>query len=333
MPSFTSNSDNHPWLPSVILMLALWAAGFTVFEAMLRLAGHRPTIVDSPQLWAQERGRVYGDNALVFLGASRTLYGIDLETVSRSVPGKTPVMLAMNGRYPLATLRALSEDMKFTGTVLVDTDARGLAQYNWEAQAPHNEYFADEWSPSWAVHRWLVNLLQGRLVILNPRLGVLPLTKTWLTDAPPPFVGHDTLSSRREGFLDFAATNPAGLAEMFRADLSGELERQPPPPEEEWLENLAVVQQWVTQIEARGGKVIFFVPPVAGAQRALAETAYPQARYWQRFIDHYGLAGWHFSTSERGAQIELPDQSHVDQRHKVLFTQLLIEGLREAKLL
>lgn len=43
-------------------------------------------------------------------------------------------MLAVNGNYPLAALRALAEDRDFAGLVVVDIDARGLSRQHWEMQ-------------------------------------------------------------------------------------------------------------------------------------------------------------------------------------------------------
>lgn len=334
MPLFTSSSDMMRWLCAGLLALIVWAFGVMAYERHLRSEGHLPTVIDTPQLWAQERSRVYGDQALVFIGASRTLYGIDLDTVEAMLPQSNAVMLALNGRYPLATLQALAEDADVTGTLLVDVDARGLSEYNWGAQAESNRYFADDWTPSWSVHRRLLSPLQRHGVSLNPRLGWLPMSKSWLEMAPPPFVAHDALSARREGCLDFDRVDAAGLAQMFKADLERELEKHLPPPAEAWLNKLAPVKDWVRRIEARGGRVVFFVPPVSGYQSTLVEAAYPRARYWQRFIDHYQLRGWHYLDDDGLLdEITLPDDSHVDASQKGAYTRRLLGNLLREGLL
>ena len=334
MPSFTSNSDLTRWLGAGLLALIVWAAGAIAYEQHLRSGGHLPTVIDTPQLWAQERSRVYGDQALVFIGASRTLYGIDLDTVEAMAPQSKAVMLALNGRYPLATLQALAEDVDFTGTLIVDVDARGLTEYNWDAQAERNRYFANDWTPSWYVHRRLLSPLQRHWVSLNSRLGWLPMSKSLLEIAPPPFVAHDALSARREGYLDFDRVDAAGLAQMFKADLERELEEHPPPPAPAWLDKLSPVSDWVRRIEARGGRVVFFVPPVSGYQATLVEAAYPRARYWQRFIDQYQLRGWHYLDDDGLLDdITLPDDSHVDAAQKAAYTQRLLDNLQREGLL
>ena len=331
MRLFTSSSKGggarRGW--SVILLAAVvWLSGVWLYEGYLRDQGHLPSIIDSPQLWAQERSRIEGADAVVFIGASRTLYGIDLQTVEQVMPASKPVMLALNGAYPMATLQALADDPAFNGTLLVDVNARGLSESNWDAQADKNQYFEHDWTPNWAVHRRLLNELQHHWVFLTPRLGLFPLLKSAITDAPAPFLAHDTLSAQREGFLNFDRVSGAGLAEMFRVGLVEDLALHPPPSAAHWLRALAPVKKWVEKIEARGGRVIFFVPPVSGHQATLAEAAYPFAQYWQRFITEYNLVGWHYRESNVFSAIELPDQSHVDARQKAEYTRLLLMDLK-----
>ncbi len=312
----------------MLFAVLIWLSGVLLFEGYLRDQGHLPSVIDTSQLWAQERSRTNGSDAVVFIGASRTLYGVDLRTVREAMPGSKPVMLALNGAYPVATLKALADDRAFTGTLLVDVDARGLSESNWDAQSAKNHYFEYDWTPNWAVHRRLLNELQRHWVFLTPRLGVFPLLKSAITDAEEPFLAYDTLSAQREGFLNFDRVSSAGLSEMFRVGLVEDLALHPPPSEERWLRALAPVKKWVQKIEARGGRVIFFVPPVSGHQATLSEAAYPFAQYWQRFITEYHLVGWHYRQSEALIALELPDNSHIDARQKAEYTRLLLMDLK-----
>ena len=111
------------WLLAIVLAVA--ACGFV--EAHWRALGYRPNILDSRQLWAQQRERVDRGRGitLALLGASRTEFGIDPKRLRERLPKYRPVMLAVDAHYPLATLRDLAEDENFRGVVLCDLDAVG----------------------------------------------------------------------------------------------------------------------------------------------------------------------------------------------------------------
>ncbi len=124
------NKHRKHWLLSFCIAVLSCVAFCSTVELHRRAQGHLPTVRDDLDLWALERARVdrAGQNAIAVLGTSRILYGLDPDLLARALPGKVPVMLAVNGAYPLAALSDLARDVKFTGTALVDIDARGLSR-------------------------------------------------------------------------------------------------------------------------------------------------------------------------------------------------------------
>ena len=291
MRSFIFNSSCTPWWKAGLLAAAVWLCCVLSYERYLRELGHRPTVVDSQQLWSQERQRANSSSAIVFAGASRTLYGIDLGTVSKIFPGATPVMLALNGRYPIATLEHLAHDPEFRGTLLLDVDARGLAQHNWGAQLPANRYFAEEWTPNWAAHRRVLSLLQDDFAAFNPRLGLLNMIKHWLGAGRSPFIAHDSLNSAREGSLNFELVDAMALANSKdgpeRISVTSAL-----PQTNGW--KAPPVKNCSQQLR-RGGRVIFMSPCLDISWNWLG--AYPLLRTGS-IIQHYELDGWHFTQDE-----------------------------------
>ena len=321
------------WLLAGILALGLALALVIASEAWWRQQGHNPSVIDSAQLWSLHRDRVEGDDALVFLGASRTQFGIHLPTVATLLPDARPVMLAVNGRYPLAALKHLAEDESFAGTVLLDVDSRGMALYNRWMQEPYTDYYDTRWSPNWHLHRLLLTPWQARMTVARGPLGAVPTLSRWLGGLPPQHPSHVWLEANRTGTIDFTRVNPVDLANHFAVGLEKDIANNPPPSPEQWLAELAPVVRWVERIEARGGEVIFYEPPVSGRQRQLAEKAYPRADYWQRFIDHYTLTGLNYQDEPALLAFELPDESHVSGNQRPAYTRTLIEILQRRGLL
>lgn len=321
------------WLATGITAAMLAVALVAAVEYYWRGQGHVPTVIDSAQLWSLHRSRANADNALVFLGASRTQFGIHLPTVKQQLPQTTPVMLAANGRYPLAALKHLAEDENFTGTVLLDVDARGMALYNRWAQSEYTDYYNLRWSPNWHLHRALLNRWQQQLAVARPTLGIVPTITRRLGGQPPPHQSYTVLESNRTGTIDFNRVNVNDLANHFARGLENDLTNNPPPSPGQWLADLAPVAEWAKAIKARGGKVIFYEPPVSGRQRSLADAAYPREDYWQRFIDHYQLTGLHYQDEPALLAFDLPDESHVSGATRPAYTRALIDILQRRELL
>lgn len=302
-------------------------------EHYWRAKGYLPGIIDSSQLWSISRQQAGASNTLAFLGASRTQFGVKIDTVRQLLPDAQPVMLAINGQYPLATLNSLAEDDSFTGVALVDVDGRGMALYNRWAQQAYNEYYHHRWTPNWHYHRRLLNHWQAHMAIGYPRLSAAQTIVRALEDKGLPFNPYTRLQANRSGYIDFSRIDPQRLADSFARGLQKDIDNNPPPSPAQWLAELAPVAEWAKTIEARGGKVIFYEPPVSGRQRSLADAAYPREDYWQRFIDHYQLTGLHYQDEPALLAFDLPDESHVSGDTRPAYTRALIDILQRRELL
>lgn len=321
------------WLVAGTIFLLLTILIISGIECYWRRLGYEPSILDSAQLWSLHRAKANKNNSLVFLGASRTQFGIDLNTVRNLLPEHQPVMLATNARYPLATLSHLADDRNFSGIVLLDIDARGMMISNRWMQKEYSDYYDTHWNPNWHVHRSLLNLWQANMAVAHTALGIIPTLKRTIDRQPPPFKIYTTLAADRTGFIDFTRINPKDLADSFARGLERNLANDPPPPADIWLEDLQEVYQWVQAIEQRGGKVIFYEPPVSGRQRSMNETAYPRALYWQAFMDTYGLSSVNYQDEPTLIAFDLPDESHIGADMRSEYTKALIDILKRRGLI
>ena len=333
MPSSTSSSDarasRRRWLLTSAIAGACLLASLTVVERYWRRHGFTPGVIDSMQLWSLQRdqARHAAPRPLVFLGASRTLFGIDLPTARAMLPGWQPLMLALNGRYPLAALRDLAEDDAFRGTVVFDIDSRGLARSNHAAQMPYVRHYHDQWSPSWRWHRQFLNHWQGRLALGNPDLAIVRVLQRRAAGQPRPELPTHTTAPDRDSRLDFQRVDAAVLAAGFERGLRAALEADPPPPPEQWQAELAELPGLIARIRQRGGDVIFYTPPVSGAQDTLAEAAFPRASYWNPFVARLGVHALIGNDVPALRAIPLPDTSHMDASDKPTYTRALLQTL------
>lgn len=303
-------------------------------ERHWRTRGYVPAVIDSAQLWSQQRDRVYGDSPrpLVLLGASRTEYSVDVKALREHLPGYKPVMLTMNGRYPLATLRDLAADEDFRGTVLIDIESNGFLREFREAQQPWIDYYHRRWTPSWRLHRIALSAWQRLALIANPDFGALATLKRAFTGGEP-YRNYITYRTNRASDIDFTKTDAEATKRHFAATVEANITNLPARTADEWLADLTPVFDWVRAIQGRGGAVIFYESPTSGYLREISDRLYPRDRYWDRFAAASPTPVLAARDVPALAATRLPDDSHVDFRDKATYTQKLIDTLVQRGLL
>lgn len=317
-------------LTALVIALLLAASTLLVVERHWRSRGYAPIIVDAPDLWSLQRAKAArATRPIVFLGASRTLYAIDRNTVRARLPAHEPVMLAMDGRYPLATLRDLAADQTFRGIIVCDIDGAGFAQPSLDMQQPEVAFYHHDFSPSRAAHRMLLNHWQLHAVIGRSDFSLLRSAVRWWNGEGEPFRPHQWLDRRRFGSIDYERGDPEG----YKAQLTRHVEHHgghlPRIPFDEWWPQVVLANDWVRAIQARGGDVIFYASPTSGQRRAVEEDWFPRALYWDKMAAASAARTLFALDVPALRDFPLPDDSHIDYRQKPAYTNALIDALVE----
>lgn len=327
--SSSSEKKTPSWIVIFSLVLIVAALFFLLWERYWRIAGYPIAITDSPQLWALNRDKVYQSGTIVFLGASRTQFAIDIDYIRGNFPELNPVMLAMNGAYPLAALKNLAEDEKFSGLVVIDVDARGMSKANRMNQQYLVDYYQYQWNWNWRGHRWLLSKWQIFSASSSPQLSLANILSRHLAGYSPPFKPYSTILENRGGYLDFSQVSAHDLADWFAKGLEEAIASGVPEPKE-WLEDLREVVLWVEKIQKRGGEVIFYEPPVSGRQEKLVQKIYDKALYWDIFFSTYDIPVFNYQDEPSLQDFELPDESHISAKDREQYT-LVVMNILKAK--
>lgn len=331
-----SNSKNAWLLCFAVAVLGCLALCGSV-EYHRRAQGHFPSVRDDLDLWAFERARLpgAGADAIAILGTSRILYALDPDVLGAELPGKVPVMLAVNGAYPLAALSDLARDEAFSGTAFVDIDARGLSRYYRDMQQPQVRHFAAGFGPSATLHRALLSQWQAHVLLADAELGLLPTLTRLFFGAQRPNPRFVRIAPNRAGAADYQhpAANAPAMAANFAAGVLADHQEHPPPPPQVWLAELEDVARDLRAIRARGGQIVFFCSPTSGAHLAADQQGYPRADYWDRFAREIAVPNGAHAIYGLDipaiAALNLPDGSHLDQRDRPAFTQAIAKLLSE----
>ncbi len=358
MHSSTSNSEHEfaraipdlPWRGILITALALVTIATVGWEWHNRSAGYAPTLNDTPDLWAENRERVRPDS-LVIIGASRGLFGLDLDVLEKGL-GRRPVQLAIVGSTPYPVLADLAADESFHGTVicdlipamyfapggpLMDASQKALRRY-------HHWNHAQRWS------HVLGTPLEESFTFLNQEdltlpklLDQLPITNRASAQVgpklPPYFYSLD--HDRRARMVAQAALVGSPLQQRV-ANGWLPLFTPPPPPSYVPVEQFgkmmgqAIEARYrdtvahIARIRARGGRVVFVRMPSTGALHAQEEKMAPRAPTWDRLVRETGVPGIHFEDYPELNTFECPEWSHLSAPDSVEFTRRLIPYLRKS---
>lgn len=315
---------------SVVIALALFALIAGSVERYWRGRDYQPGIVDSPDLWSQQRQRVDRDGkrkVVALLGASRTLYSVDLDRFRARLPAYEPVMLALDATPAMATLRDLAADRNFNGVAIVDIDGIGLWDITWEMQQPWVDHYHRQWTISHDLHRQLLTQWQRHAVIARQDFSLLRTLVRWLDGESEPFHPYMQMRATRDGFIDYAHTDTSVHRRELEAHLAKYGGKLPGPDPRAWLDNLAQVKEWVLAIQQRGGDVIFYATPISGLRRQVEEDTYPRPQFWDRLADATGAHTLHADDVPALRDFPLPDESHIDYRNKARYTDALIDAL------
>ena len=327
----TSTEMGRNWSAILLAALLLTAVVVGAVEWRYRKLGLFPTVLDDKDLWAQERARLAaaGERGVALIGTSRMVFGIDPKRLKARLGNYQPIMLAINGAYPLATLDELANDENFRGIVIVDVDVEGLSRRFYDMQQPYITHYHQDFGPSRAVHRRLLTQWQRRMVVADPTYGLIAMLQRRFFAQLPPQPRYAEILPNRAGALDFQRIDPEPLRAHFANMKRAGLAAGPAETPEAWLANLRPLRLAVGKIQARGGQVLFFCSPTRGEHLALDLAAYPRDKYWDQAEAILGAPTVYADDLPIIRALAAPDGSHVDRRDRDQLTDGLFEAMQQ----
>src|ERR1700674_2646080 len=120
---------DRSWLKAWIAALLACSLLVGAYEWLVRSRGYALNLQDDMDLLSMQYEPLkLSPDAIALFDASRIASGVDPALLSRELGGRPIAMLAVNGRYPLAALRALADFGHFAGSWIVGIHRRGMAR-------------------------------------------------------------------------------------------------------------------------------------------------------------------------------------------------------------
>jgi hypothetical protein len=339
-----------PWPRILLAAIVVAVLGVAAWELTCRARGYRAGLDDTSDLWVDARRSLQPDG-IAIVGSSRGLFGLDLGILGEGL-GTRPTQLCLVGSSPAPVLMHLAADRSFHGTVILDL-VPGMVPMPAEAPPYQNAMRAvrrherQSWA-EWASHRLSLPLertfafLQQEdltLAILLKGIRVPDRERTKLPpDLPPAFY---TIEADRQARMEDRVETDQALRERIR---TGWAPLFTPPPKPVWIPDAAFgpamgrmveqrvgeIVQAISDIRARGGRVVLLRMPSTGDLRVLEERITPRAPFWDRILQMSGVQGVWFEDHPDLASFPCPEESHLSAADSVEFSRRLVPHLRQA---
>ncbi len=336
MPSSISNSkQNHRWVTTWLVTAVLVLVTVGSYELYLWKNGYTASIEVNKDLWSGNRKAVKDNsNVVALVGASRIQLGLNTSTLRSHLPDKTIVPLAINGQYPMATLKSLAEDETFNGLVVMSFMAQMLEPQYVEMQSAYNDYYAHQASLYLSFDAYLTALVKSKFRFLHPLLSLHEVINNFSKKKifPTPFYVSVHVDS--SAFGDYSEVDTERLKKYLIAGKTSNYQEYQIMDKATWLEQLKSLSQYVNAIQAKGGDVVLVRFPTDDEHWLLDEVYYPRTQFWDVMVETMPqLKTIHFKDDDVLSSFELPDSSHLDQTDTAAFTLRLIELLQQLQLL
>jgi|ETNmetMinimDraft_22_1059887.scaffolds.fasta_scaffold00036_12 hypothetical protein len=353
MHSSTSNFERP--IPSGSWKSILWASLVATFaialawELYTRSQGYRPTLNDSFALWADEREKLE-DDSLVLIGASRTLFNIDLEILEKGL-GRKPLQLAFTGSSFYPMLEDLANDEAFKGTIIIGVVPPMLPVPGGPLMDRPKEALR-VWKRSTiseSIGQDIALFLEERIAFLKQEdltldilLGKLPIANrpnALIAPPSPPYFA--TIERNRRYRMIDACAQPGELQSQVQQTWPP-LFSPPPPPSfvdpdvfakqmmEAGIAHLNNVVNLVRRVKDRGCKVVFIRHPSSDLLRELERKGAPREQIWDPLLERTQVPGIHFEDHEELAGFPCPEWSHLSNEDSIEYTKRLIPHLKTA---
>jgi len=337
MPSSISNSNykkNNWWL-SWLLVVSLLLLSIGSYEYILTKNGFKPSIELNKDLWSWNRKTIQNNpDVIALIGASRIQLGLDTTTLRKRLPDKDVVALAINGQYPMATLKSLAEDETFNGLVIMSFMAQMLEPQYIEMQSEYNQYYAHQSSLYLSFDAKLTAMFKSKFRFLHPLLGFYDVVNNFSTKKAFPEPFYTSVHADTSAVGDYSLVDVEPLKQHFIEDKKRNYQEYKIMNKTTWLVQLDKLAHDIRAIQTRGGEVVLVRFPTDDEHWLLDQAYYPRAQFWDVMVDTIPLIhAIHFKDDDVLNSFELPDSSHLDQTDTMAFTLRLIAMLKDIQLI
>lgn len=355
MSSSIFNSDDsvrtipkHNWLKLLVWNIVFLFIFLASWELYLRSLGHKPSISDSLDFWAEQREKIENNlETTLLVGSSRLLHGLNIYEWER-LSGIRPIQLSSSGTTPKYYIEDIANNTNFKGTMIIDmpislffTDIPEI-----EAKAIKTLNFYNSNTPARKASHYIMKFLENYFVFIEPKRFDLSfiLNRIEMTNREGVFRSIPTpiftlLDHNRQAYMSNELLTDIEFQqdtidyyEQFASKILNPNFRDYKNFMRNFEQTLKGLKSSIEKIKNRGGKVIILNLPSSGDFLSIEKEYFPRANFWNRVIEELNEdIAINFEDYPELSSFELPDDSHLNNKDAIKFTQNLIKIIKKQK--
>jgi hypothetical protein len=314
---------------TLLAALLVSLCGLATIEWLGRMAGYRPSVRDSRELWRfwRERIRTRDPGVVVLLGTSRMQADVSLEVLEACLPGRRAIQLAVQGPgSSLSILQDLATDPDFCGTVICELETPLLEQRHWDDLRAYRTY--EPGLPAEYCDTVFRDWLDDKFVALHRALTLRSCCSRIVHRGPGPAAEKVHMRFTRQTQCELSSVpDQEGLRRRAVEDFRSQYELNGVPTFDSMWKEIEDVDRVARTLSSRGGLVVFVRLPSSGDHWRIEEKYHPKSN-WDRFASMTDATCIHFRDVVDMQGFNLPDESHLDFCDAPRFTRALVSELR-----
>lgn len=338
MPSSISSSELAPralWPASWLLAFAIVSACIGSWEVFWRSHEFRPSVTDDAGLWAltRHRANMLGEDAVVLVGSSRMQMDLQRDAFARATGWKPALQLAVIRGPSIPVLENLANDREFRGTVICEVYPVLFFAKTPRIDRMLDDYFRafEELSLGRRIEQRLSMMFQGNFVTRLPDLSFDRLRRAWQIQRIVLPSYNAVISDDRFRYGDYLKIPNLRKVNQLNAQIYSSTAPTLLKPWE-LARRLRRVDQFVRQIQARGGQVIFVHLPASLHVLDHELRWWKREDTWDKLAQATSASTIHYLDHPRLSHFDPPDGIHLGRDAADIFSQRLGEILVELSL-
>jgi hypothetical protein len=193
------------------------------------------------------------------------------------------------------------------------------------------KYYKNDYNLNQKINKKISNFIRSKIRLIDPHINFVRFFGTLIMKKKVREQRYLDITEMREQFLDFNKVDLLTFKKTGKDYIQDSLRiaKYSFKNNDSLSKNIAMLKNSIGRIRQRGGEVLFTRFPVSPNSLAESNHYFPRKKYWDEILATLNVTGIHFNDFEELKSFECPDDSHIDMREKLRFSDGFIRVVKK----